>query len=84
MEIRQIIEDAMERKGMTQRALQAMTGIWQHRISDYLTGKHDVNAETLRKMLEALDLEIRPRRGRGKPGAPKARKLPTIRKLKEK
>ena len=64
MDIRQIISDEMDRQGVTQTRLQQMTGILQHRISDYLNGKRDVNAETLRKMLEALKLEIRPRRRR--------------------
>ena len=45
---------------MTQTELQRVTCIPQPRISDYLKGKRDVNAETLRKMLEALELEIRP------------------------
>jgi len=61
--MRQIIKDEMKRQGVTQIAMEEMTGILQHRISDYLTGKRDVNAETLRKMLEALDLEIRPAQG---------------------
>jgi predicted XRE-type DNA-binding protein len=50
----------MEQCGMTQTELQRVTCIPQPRISDYLKGKRDVNAETLRKMLEALELEIRP------------------------
>lgn len=66
MDIRQIIKDEMDRQGITQTALQDLTGILQHRISDYLTGKRDVNGETLRKMLEALGLEIRPTRRRRK------------------
>lgn len=60
MDIRQIISDEMLRQGVTQTALEQMTGILQHRISDYLRGKRDVNAETLAKMLDALNLEIRP------------------------
>ena len=62
-----MIKDEMRRQGVTQLALQAMTGIRQHRISEYLTGRRDVNAETLRKMLEALNFEIRPaKQGRRK------------------
>ena len=64
MDIRRIIRDEMDRQGITQTQLQEMTCILQHRISDYLTGKRDVNAETLRRMLEALKLEIRPKRRR--------------------
>ena len=68
MDLRQIIKDEMDRQGITQIALEEMTGIWQHRISDYLTAKRDVNAETLRKMLEALNLDIRPARKRRRKG----------------
>ena len=64
MDIRQIIKDEMRRQGVTQLTLQKRAGVWQHRISEYLGGKRDVNAETLRKLLEALGLEIRPTRPR--------------------
>ena len=60
MDIRQIIKAAMESQGVTQVALQEMTGVLQHRISDYLRGKRDVNAETLARLMDALKLEIRP------------------------
>ncbi len=60
MDIRAIISDRMTKEGITQLRLQQLTGIHQVRISEYLTGKRDVNAETLRKILEALNLEIRP------------------------
>ena len=68
MDIRTIIKDRMATKGITQLSLQQLTGIHQVRISEYLTGKHDVNAETLRKMLEALNLEIRPKSERQRKG----------------
>ena len=68
MDIRRIISDRMTERGVTQTALQQMTGVHQVRISDYLTGKRDVNAETLRKILEALKLEIRPARQRRRKG----------------
>lgn len=71
MNIRQIIMDEMARQGVTQRALQEMTGVLQHRISEFLTGRRDVNAETLAKILDALDIELRPskrsrRKGKGR------------------
>lgn len=59
MDIRQIISEAMQRQGVSQRRLAQQTGIMQPRISDYLTGKRDVQSETLRRMLEALALEIK-------------------------
>jgi predicted transcriptional regulator len=66
VDIRAIIANRMKERGTTQVALQELTGIHQVRISDYLTGKRDVNAETLRKMLEALELDIRPAKRRRK------------------
>ena len=68
MDIRQITMDEMQRQSVTQTDLQEMTGILQHRISEYLTGKRDINAETLQKILEALKLEIRPVRRRRRKG----------------
>ena len=64
MDLRQIIRDEMDRQDLTQAAMQKRAGVWQHRISEYLAGKRDVNAETLRRLLEALDLEVRPARRR--------------------
>ena len=66
MDLRQIVKDQLQSQRLTQTALHELTGIRPHRISDYLTGKRDVNAETLRKMLEALKLDIRPKRNRRK------------------
>lgn len=60
MDIRQIIKNQMTLQGMTQLRLVQLTGICQPRISVYLTGKQDMTGENLRKILEALDLEIRP------------------------
>jgi len=68
MDIRQIIQDEMQRQGMTQKALQVMTGILQHRISEYLTGKRDMTGASLQKILKALGLEIRPQRRRRRKG----------------
>ena len=65
MDIRQLILDAMQRQEISQTALERMTGVRQHRISEYLTGKRDMNSDNVVKLLEALDLEIRPRESRG-------------------
>ncbi|MFG0328579.1 MAG: helix-turn-helix domain-containing protein [Phycisphaerales bacterium] len=53
---------------MTQQELSDLTGVLPHRISEYLSGKRDVYAETLQRILEVLDFEIRaaPRRRKGK------------------
>lgn len=64
MDIRQIIMTAMAQQELSQRRLSEITGITQPRISDYLTGKRDVQSETLGKILKALRLEIRPTEGR--------------------
>jgi len=58
----------MSEKGVTQLRLHRLTGIPQPRISDYLTGKRGVTDETLRKVLEALKLEIKPARKRRRIG----------------
>ena len=50
----------MKRQGVSQIALQGITGIRQHRISDYLTGKHDMGSDNLVKLLNALQLEVQP------------------------
>ena len=63
MDIRPIIREAMARQGISQRRLAQQTGLMQPHISNYLAGKRDMQGESLRKMLEALDLEIRPKKG---------------------
>ena len=62
------MKDRMSELGVTQLRLAELSGILQPRISDYLTGKRDVTGESLRKLLEALDLEIRPVSRRSKKG----------------
>ncbi len=52
----------MKRQGVSQIALQGMTGIRQHRISDYLRGKHDMGSDNVVKLLDALNLEVRPKK----------------------
>ena len=58
MDIREIILNTMGRNGVSQHELARRTGVLQPRVSDYLTGKRDVRAETLTKFLVALHLEI--------------------------
>jgi len=64
VDIRQIIRDEMDRRGMTQTRLAELADMTQARISDYLNGVRDVRAETLARMLKALKLEIKPRKGK--------------------
>lgn len=72
MDIRRIIKDEMQRQGMTQTALEDISGIWQHRISEYLNGKRDANGKTLQNLLMGLNLEIRPARSRRRTRTPRA------------
>ena len=51
---------------MTQTRLAELAGMTIPRVSDYLNGKRDVQGETLRRMLEALNLEISPAKRRQK------------------
>jgi len=65
--IRQVIKDEMARRGLTQTALSEMTGILNHRISEFLNEKADMKTTNLQRIMEALDLELRPKsRRRGK------------------
>ena len=59
MDLRRIIKKELERRGMTQTRLAELAGMTIPRVSDYLNGKRDVQGETLRRMLEALGLEIK-------------------------
>ncbi len=63
-----MIRDRLDRIGMTQAELAELAGMTEPRVSDYLNGKRDVYAATLNRMLEALNLEIRPTRRRRRKG----------------
>jgi transcriptional regulator with XRE-family HTH domain len=60
MDLRQTIKTRMEHLGISQHRLQELTGILQHRFSEYLAGKRDMTGENLQVILDALGLEIRP------------------------
>ena len=64
MDVRRIIMDRMAELGITQTHLAELTGITRPRINAWLRGNRGYNAETLLRILEALDLEIRPARRR--------------------
>lgn len=66
MDMRQIIRDELKRQGMSQARLAELAGMTIPRVSDYLNAKRDVQGETLRRMLEALGLEVRPVQSRGR------------------
>lgn len=66
--MQRIIRNELQRQGMTQARLAELAAMTEARVSDYLAGKHDVRAETLQRMLEALNLKIAPARLRQRKG----------------
>ena len=64
MDIRQIIMDRMEQRHINQARLSEMTRISRPRLNAYLRGHYDIYVTTLIRILEALDLDIRPARRR--------------------
>ena len=60
MNIRQIIKGRMRDLKVTQLELEERTGIVQPQISAFLSGKRSAVVETVERLLDALDLEIRP------------------------
>lgn len=50
----------METKGMSQAQLAELSVMTRPRVTSYLSGKRDVYGETLERMMNALDLEVRP------------------------
>jgi len=64
MDIRQVILKTMKATGTTQADLVRATGILPHRISEYLSGVHDMSGRNLGTVLGALGLELRAKRGR--------------------
>jgi len=69
MDIRSLIIERMEAMEITQAQLAEAAEMTRPRVNAYLRGHRDVYAETLAKMLDALNLEIRPavkRRRKGK------------------
>jgi len=64
MDMRQIIRDEMQRRQWSQSELARRCGLLRHRVCEYLNGTRDVYVETLVRILDALELEVRPRRWR--------------------
>ncbi len=68
MDFRNIIRAELKRQGMSQAELSRRAHMAVSRTCDYLKAKRDVQAETLRKMLLALDIEVKPSDKTGKEG----------------
>ena len=64
--MRQIIRDELRRREWSQRELCRRTDMLPHQLCRYLNGNRDIYAETLQRVLEVLELEIRPARRRRK------------------
>jgi len=60
MDIRRIITDELRGRGWSQRELCRRAGLLPHQLCEYLNGSRDIYAETLQRILEALQLEIKP------------------------
>lgn len=68
MNIRQDIQIELQRCGISQAELGRRSGVLRHRVNEYLTGKREVCTNTLERLLDALEMEIRPERQRARKG----------------
>lgn len=64
MDVRRIIIDRMEARGVTQADLAEMTGMTRPRVNAYLRGHRDIYVDTLIRICKALDLDIKPTKRR--------------------
>ena len=62
--MRQVIRDEMQRRQWSQSELARRCGLLRHRVCEYLNGGRDIYVETLVRVLDAMELEVRPRRRR--------------------
>ena len=58
MDLRTIIRDELRRREWSQRELCRRTRILPHQMCNYLNGNRDIYAETLERILVALELKI--------------------------
>jgi transcriptional regulator with XRE-family HTH domain len=64
MDVREIIRDELQRREWSQRELCRRADMLPHQLCEYLNGNRDIYVDTLQRILEALELEIRPLRYR--------------------
>lgn len=60
MDVRQIIREELQRRGWSQRELCRQTDMLPHQLCNYLNGNTDIYVETLQRVLNALELQIKP------------------------
>ena len=68
IKIQEIIRKELLWRGWSQRELCRRTGLLPHQLCQYLNGNRDIYAETLQRILDALELQILPasRRRKGR------------------
>jgi len=64
MDMRQLIRSELERRGWSQRELCRRADMLPHQLCGYLNGTRDIRVKTLVRVLDVLELEVRPRRRR--------------------
>jgi transcriptional regulator with XRE-family HTH domain len=57
--IRKIVTEELVRRKWPQSELCRKTGLLPHRVAEYLSGQRDIYVDTLQRILDALQLEIR-------------------------
>jgi transcriptional regulator with XRE-family HTH domain len=60
--ITELIQKAISESGMSRYALSKKTGIAQSTLSRFMSGERGMSMLAIGALLEALDLEIRPKR----------------------
>lgn len=59
MDLREIIRGELVRRGWSQRELCRRTDLYPHQVCDYLSGNKDFLGETLQRIMDVLELEVR-------------------------
>ena len=60
VDLRELIVDELQRRGWSQRELCRRTGMLPHQLCEYLNSTRDIYVATLQRIMEELQLEIRP------------------------
>ena len=64
MTLRETVQAELDRKGWTPYRLAIEAKVGQQVIHRWLTGKTHLRSDNLERVLDALGLEVRPKRGR--------------------
>lgn len=60
-DVRKELQRALKRSGKTRYWLAKKSGVRLGTVYDYMSGKNDMTGAIIAKLMEALDLEIRPK-----------------------